>query len=153
MQFPVWNSILRQLSIRFPYLKNYQQLYIQISQSRSLISVYWSPKNTEILLNMSDLDLRSLLYNGISKFFGLQYTEIKDRDCEILKEYPATLELLSMINLKIKQTRNSSTIFTTNVILSNYNFVISPFPSKALKVKMKCFLNNLAEDYWDNLRI
>jgi hypothetical protein len=54
-----------------PKLESGYKLYFQISQSRSLISVHCSPKKTEILLNMSDLDLRSLLYNGISVFFGL----------------------------------------------------------------------------------
>ncbi len=47
------------------------------------------PKNTEIFVNMSDLDLRSLPNNGISVFFGFQCTEIKDRDYEILKESSA----------------------------------------------------------------
>jgi hypothetical protein len=61
--------------------KNYGPYYtFRISQSRSLISVHWSPKITEIPLYRSDLTSRSLIFKKISVFFKLQCTEIKVRD-------------------------------------------------------------------------
>ncbi len=75
------------------------EIYFQISQSRSLISVHWSPKNTKILLNMSELDLYNIAriqWNiGV---FGLQCTEIEDRDCEILKVYLRDILLEVLFN-------------------------------------------------------
>ncbi len=52
---------------------------------RSLISLHWSPKITEIPLYRSDLRSGSLIFSEISVFFESQWTEIQDRDCEILK--------------------------------------------------------------------
>ncbi len=52
-------------------LKLNRNYTFRISQSRSLISVYWSPKNTEISLHSSNLRSRSLIFRKISVFFAL----------------------------------------------------------------------------------